>query len=343
MGIFGKILDRRKKSQSAHREAMLSAQRLLEDKLIARGRAVLWEFDRLHSSGEPPTSDLGLEKDNKRKNRYCDVLPFDYNCVRLGQERRYINASFLTSKDSEPAQWAYIATQGPLKSTVEDFWQMVLEQRSTAVLMLTRTTENFHEKCATYFPEKQGSEKTYGIYRVQAASQTELDNDITVRELHLSDGVSGESRRIMHYHYHAWPDHGVPESTEPLRRLSQLLRRTKMEGSPVVHCSAGIGRTGTFCAVDITLRKLLGVDPSDVVAAEKAVDVKRVVTTLRKQRYGMVQNPSQYLFCHQAIKEEIDELLNPTPSKNRLRVGPAQPGSYSFTECMPSGKSSLDQ
>lgn len=74
---------------------------------------------------------------------------------------------------------------------------------------------------------------------MQAASQTELDNDITVRELHLSDGVSGESRRIMHYHYHAWPDHGVPESTEPLRRLSQLLRRTKMEGSPVVHCSAG--------------------------------------------------------------------------------------------------------
>jgi len=74
-------------------------------------QAVLWEFDRLHSSGEPPTSDLGLEKDNKRKNRYCDVLPFDYNCVRLGQERRYINASFLTSKDSEPAQWAYIATQ----------------------------------------------------------------------------------------------------------------------------------------------------------------------------------------------------------------------------------------
>ena len=71
----------------------------------------MWEFDRLHSSGEPPSSELGLEKDNKRKNRYCDVLPFDYNCVTLGKERRYINASFLKSKDSEPAQWSYIATQ----------------------------------------------------------------------------------------------------------------------------------------------------------------------------------------------------------------------------------------
>jgi len=77
------------------------------------------------------------------------------------------------------------------------------------------------------------------MYKVQAVGQTELDNDITVRELLLTDSVTGTRRRIMHYHYHAWPDHGVPESTEPLRRLSQLLRRTKMEGSPVVHCSAG--------------------------------------------------------------------------------------------------------
>ena len=79
----------------------------------------------------------------------------------------------------------------------------------------------------------------YGIYRVRSVAQTELDNDITMRELHLTDSVTGETRRVMHYLYHAWPDHGVPESTEPLRRLSQLLRRTRMEGSPVVHCSAG--------------------------------------------------------------------------------------------------------
>jgi protein tyrosine phosphatase len=74
-------------------------------------QAVLWEFDRLHSMGEPPSSDLGAEQDNKRKNRYCDVLPFDYNCVRLGKEQHYINASFLRSKDNEAAQWAYIAAQ----------------------------------------------------------------------------------------------------------------------------------------------------------------------------------------------------------------------------------------
>jgi protein tyrosine phosphatase len=80
----------------------------------------------------------------------------------------------------------------------------------------------------------------YGIYKVQAVGQTDLDNDITVRELHLTDSVTSTSRRIMHYHYHAWPDHGVPESTGPLRRLSHLLRRTKLEGIPVVHCSAGI-------------------------------------------------------------------------------------------------------
>lgn len=167
----------------------------------------------------------------------------------------------------------------------------------------------------------------YGRFSVATCSSVELDGDITVRELLVTDEDSSEERTVFHYHYHAWPDHGVPRTTAPLRRLSELLRTTKPDAAPVVHCSAGaafptpriselfirsrarladgnalagIGRTGTFCVVDIVLRRLQQMGCKDATEAERAVDIKRVVATLRKQRMGMVQTPGQYLFCHQA-------------------------------------------
>lgn len=328
MGFFGKLLDKRKKSKF-NKEAMRSAQRLLEDKLSARGRAVKYEFDRLRFSNIP-SCDEAAKKENIRRNRYCDVLPYDFNRVHLASGE-YINASYLQSKESDAAQWRYIATQGPLKTGVEDFWQMVFEQESNVIIMLTRTTEKFTEKCASYFSEKARSEERHGVFLVRTTSQSELNGDVTSRELSLVHSKKGITRKVMHYHYHTWPDHGVPDYTDPIRVLSRLLRSTKIEGPPIVHCSAGIGRTGTFCTVDITLHRLLTLDQADQHAAEKAVDVKRVVMSLRKQRYGMVQNPQQYLFCHQAIKEEIDDMLDPGSHLRPVRQSP-QPSQASFSE-----------
>ncbi|KAK9800312.1 hypothetical protein WJX73_000371 [Symbiochloris irregularis] len=304
-----------------------SALRLTDDKLTEDGgKVVLYEFQRQKQKACGSLADA-THPENDGRNRYSDVLAFDDTRVHLqvhdGSD--YVNASHLTSRPGEGPSWHIIATQGPLPTTIEHFWQMVWEQHSAVVVMLTCCVESNHVKCANYFAEDAGKALHSGALRVDTASVHVLDDDIILRELLITprSDPTAPPRRVRHYHYHAWPDRSVPAHAFSLRQLSRNLAThisnsqapgaVDPPGPPVVHCSAGIGRTGVLCTVVIAMLRLRAVEPRDGLACRQAVSVKRIVAALRKQRAGMVQTFEQYRFCYQCIKEELQEQLGQPP------------------------------
>ncbi|CAD7705408.1 unnamed protein product [Ostreobium quekettii] len=279
------------------------------------GRGFAEEYERLAMIAASPQqpSAAASAPGNSSRNRYRNIVPFDFNRVRLAtspEGRDYINASIVRSGGGESPPWCFIASQGPLKGTVEDFWRMALEQRCSAVVMLTRAVERGVEKCAPYFPQARGASSSVGRLQVAVEELRDVSPDITVRSIRVTDRTNGMASVVQHYHYHEWPDHGVPEFTKPLRDLINLLEATGAGRAPIlVHCSAGVGRTGTFCAVYVLLQRLytlLRGGPPSAAQIEKAVDVPGVVARLRRQRVGMVQTVDQYYFCYQAVIQEVE-------------------------------------
>ncbi|KAK9836209.1 hypothetical protein WJX84_005936 [Apatococcus fuscideae] len=238
-----------------------------------------------------------------------------------------------TSPPKTSPSRAYIATQGPLPTTTADFWQMVQEQGTAVIVMLTRHIEDASvPKCASYYPAKVGDSQTFGNFTVAVQAAEDYGTDIRRRRLLLTDMRTGRQREVQHFHYHRWPDHGIPSSTIPIRRLAHILEQgiasaAAPPGPSAIHCSAGIGRTGTFLVVDMMLRRLRGLDPKDVNGGRQAVNIKRIVAALRKERAGMVQSLAQYLFCYRAIKEELDDVI--AGKSNRIAVVPLANGDAS--------------
>ncbi|XP_017898449.1 PREDICTED: receptor-type tyrosine-protein phosphatase F isoform X8 [Capra hircus] len=232
---------------------------------------------------------------NKPKNRYANVIAYDHSRVILtsidgvpGSD--YINANYI---DGYRKQNAYIATQGPLPETMGDFWRMVWEQRTATVVMMTRLEEKSRVKCDQYWPAR-GTE-TYGLIQVTLLDTVELAT-YTVRTFALYKSGSSEKRELRQFQFMAWPDHGVPEYPTP---ILAFLRRVKAcnpldAGPMVVHCSAGVGRTGCFIVIDAMLERM---------KHEKTVDVYGHVTCMRAQRNYMVQTEDQYVFIHEALLE----------------------------------------
>ena len=302
-------------AMTSEANVLSKAKSALESKLTELmgegGRRFAAEYDRLSRLGTSSRYTSTHAMANAQKNRYRNIVPYDFNRVLMGPDGRdYINASVLRSPNDEVPSWCFIASQGPLRSTVEDFWRMVLEQGSSAVVMLTRTVERQAEKCAPYFPDLKGDECVFGRFHVLVEDLREVSVDITVRTLRVTENRTGDFAVMEHYHYHEWPDHGVPEYTKPLRDLITLLEsRGAMRWPVLVHCSAGIGRTGTFCAVYVLLRRLLHLLKTKDASMEqikKSVDIAGVVARLRKQRMGMVQTIDQYYFCYQAVMQELE-------------------------------------
>ncbi|XP_069864280.1 receptor-type tyrosine-protein phosphatase S [Dipodomys merriami] len=234
---------------------------------------------------------------NKPKNRYANVIAYDHSRVILqpieglvGSD--YINANYV---DGYRRQNAYIATQGPLPETFGDFWRMVWEQRSATIVMMTRLEEKSRIKCDQYWPNR-GTE-TYGFIQVTLLDTIELAT-FCVRTFSLHKNGSSEKREVRHFQFTAWPDHGVPEYPTP---FLAFLRRVKTCNPPdagpiVVHCSAGVGRTGCFIVIDAMLER---------IRPEKTVDVYGHVTLMRSQRNYMVQTEDQYSFIHEALLEAV--------------------------------------
>uniref|UniRef100_A0A3B3BJR2 Tyrosine-protein phosphatase non-receptor type n=1 Tax=Oryzias melastigma TaxID=30732 RepID=A0A3B3BJR2_ORYME len=194
--------------------------------------------------------------ENKNLNRYRDVSPYDHSRVKLkDSENDYINASLVTE---EEAQRSYILSQGPLCYTCGHFWLMIWEQRSKAVIMLNRVIEKGSEKCAQYWPTKEESQMSFADTGFDVKLLSEEDQSyFTVRVLELHNTKTMERREIYHFHYTTWPDFGVPESPASFLNFLFKVRESGSlsteHGPPVVHCSAGIGRSGTFALVDTCL------------------------------------------------------------------------------------------
>ncbi|KAG2453523.1 hypothetical protein HYH02_001743 [Chlamydomonas schloesseri] len=287
------------------------------EQLLANDQSLLsQEYNSLLECDVLETVEAAEHTNNAGKNRYVNVLPFDYNRVKISGEdgQDYINASLVQSAAEETPSWCYIAAQGPLASTVDDFWKMVFENNCSILIMLTRTVENNHIKCADYFNQRPGETAKFGSYRVTTTDVQEVSPDITKRTLQLKLYTTQEVHEVTHYHYHRWPDFGVPESTEPIRKLIKLLYQTRREReTTVVHCSAGIGRTGTLMAIDVILRRLWAMaEAGTAVTAEDvttAVELPAVVHTLRRQRKGMVQTLEQYFFCYEALLQEMEDSM----------------------------------
>ncbi|XP_051809694.1 receptor-type tyrosine-protein phosphatase F isoform X15 [Acanthochromis polyacanthus] len=245
---------------------------------------------------------------NKPKNRYANVIAYDHSRVVLtsvdavpGSD--YINANYI---DGYRKQNAYIATQGPLPETLSDFWRMVWEQRSSTIIMMTRLEEKSRVKCDQYWPSR-GTE-TYGMIQVTMLDTVELAT-YSVRTFALYKNGSSEKREVRQFQFMAWPDHGVPEYPTP---ILAFLRRVKACNPPdagpmVVHCSAGVGRTGCFIVIDAMLERM---------KHEKSVDIYGHVTCMRAQRNYMVQTEDQYIFIHEALLEAATCGNTEVPARN---------------------------
>ncbi|XP_034191139.1 tyrosine-protein phosphatase non-receptor type 7 isoform X1 [Osmia lignaria lignaria] len=224
------------------------------------------------------------------KNRYCSVLPNPQSRVVLPGSSddplsSYINANYIRGYDGEDAR--YIATQGPLSHTVADFWKMVWADKVSVVVMITKLHEAAKTKCEAYFPQDKNG-------RVQAGNFTIIANSIdtrdgyTIRDLELR--CEGERRHVQHYWYDSWPDHAVPQAADTLVSLAAEVN--SLPGPVVVHCSAGIGRTGCFIALATGMTQLL---------RDGNVDVLGILCQMRYDRGGMVQTAEQYEFVHRAL------------------------------------------
>uniref|UniRef100_A0A8C4SHE2 Receptor-type tyrosine-protein phosphatase F n=1 Tax=Erpetoichthys calabaricus TaxID=27687 RepID=A0A8C4SHE2_ERPCA len=245
---------------------------------------------------------------NKPKNRYANVIAYDHSRVILtsvdgvpGSD--YINANYI---DGYRKQNAYIATQGPLPETLSDFWRMVWEQRTSTIVMMTRLEEKSRVKCDQYWPSR-GTE-TYGMIQVTTLDTVELAT-YSVRTFALYKNGSSEKREVRQFQFMAWPDHGVPEYPTP---ILAFLRRVKAcnptdAGPMVVHCSAGVGRTGCFIVIDAMLERM---------KHEKSVDIYGHVTCMRAQRNYMVQTEDQYIFIHEALLEAATCGNTEVPARN---------------------------
>ncbi|KFW63346.1 Tyrosine-protein phosphatase non-receptor type 2, partial [Pygoscelis adeliae] len=237
--------------------------------------------------------------ENRNRNRYRDVSPYDHSRVKLqNTENDYINASLVVI---EEALRYYILTQGPLPNTCCHFWLMVWQQQTKAVVMLNRIVEKESVKCAQYWPTKEEEVMTFSEtgFRVRLVSE-DVKSYYTVHLLQLENINSGESRMIFHFHYTTWPDFGVPESPASFLNFLFKVRESGSlspeHGPAVVHCSAGIGRSGTFSLVDTCLVLMEKKDPF-------SVDIKKVLLDMRKYRMGLIQTPDQLRFSYMAVIE----------------------------------------
>ncbi|XP_026091292.1 receptor-type tyrosine-protein phosphatase S isoform X32 [Carassius auratus] len=236
---------------------------------------------------------------NKFKNRLVNIMPYESTRVCLQPIRGlegsdYINSSFI---DGYRQQKAYIATQGPLAETTEDFWRMLWENNSTIVVMLTKLREMGREKCHQYWPAERSARYQYFV--VDPMAEYNMPQYI-LREFKVTDARDGQSRTVRQFQFTDWPEQGVPKSGEGFIDFIGQVHKTKeqfgQDGPISVHCSAGVGRTGVFITLSIVLERM---------RYEGVVDIFQTVKMLRTQRPAMVQTEDEYQFCYQAALEYL--------------------------------------
>uniref|UniRef100_A0A8C6U284 protein-tyrosine-phosphatase n=1 Tax=Neogobius melanostomus TaxID=47308 RepID=A0A8C6U284_9GOBI len=281
--------------EAAAKEYLLSAGRPLTRHEL---REIINNTHKLHAEfAEIPMNFIDPKEldipNHGTKNRYKTILPNPHSRVLLKSRNcidllgSYINANYVRGYLGD--ERAYIATQGPMVNTVNDFWQMAWQEESPVIVMITKLKEK-NEKCVLYWPEKRG---IYGKVEVLVNNVRESEH-YTTRSLTLKCG--NQTRSLQHYWYTSWPDHKTPDSAMPLLELMTDVesdrRSSAAMGPVIVHCSAGLGRTGCFIATTIGCRQL---------QLEGVVDVLSITCQLRADRGGMIQTGEQYEFVHHAL------------------------------------------
>ncbi|XP_053462739.1 receptor-type tyrosine-protein phosphatase C isoform X2 [Nycticebus coucang] len=317
LAVLYKIYDLRKKrsrNSDEHQELVerddekqlmnvepIHADVLLETykrKIADEGRLFLAEFQSIpRVFSKFPIKDA-RKSFNQNKNRYVDILPYDYNRVELSEINgdvgsNYINASYIDGF-KEPKK--YIAAQGPRDETVDDFWRMIWEQKATVIVMVTRCEEGNRNKCAEYWPSMEEGTRAFGDVVVKINEHKRCP-DYIIQKLNVTNKKEkATGREVTHIQFTSWPDHGVPDDPHLLLKLRRRVNAFSnfFSGPVVVHCSAGVGRTGTYIGIDAMLEGL---------EAENKVDVYGYVVKLRRQRCLMVQVEAQYILIHQALVE----------------------------------------
>ncbi|XP_008295253.1 receptor-type tyrosine-protein phosphatase beta [Stegastes partitus] len=272
------------------------------------------EFEDLKDVGRNQTMDVARLPENRGKNRYNNILPYDSTRVKLSYLEDdpcsdYINASYIPGNNYRRE---YIATQGPLPGTKDDFWRMVWEHGVYNVVMVTQCVEKGRVKCDQYWPADR-EPLYYGDLVIQMLSESVLP-EWTIREFKItSESGCSYPRVLRHFHYTVWPDHGVPESTQSLIQFVRTVRdyvdRSPSTGATVVHCSAGVGRTGTFIALDRVLQQL---------DSKGTIDLYGCVFDLRLHRQHMVQTECQYSFLHQCVRDVLRARKHRSEQENPL-------------------------
>ncbi|KAI0209896.1 Receptor-type tyrosine-protein phosphatase T [Lamellibrachia satsuma] len=229
------------------------------------------------------------------KNRYRNLWTYDHNRVLLDTDddnpTDYINASHITGYNRR----VYVASQGPIRTTVSDMWRLIWQLKTNRVVMLTKLSDCGMNICELYWPSKTGGRKEYGKFRVTTLS-CDIYSDYTIRTFLVT--CQGHDRKITHFHFTSWVDEGVPKSTYPLLAFRRLVRSfdDHNTGPIIVHCSGGVGRTGTFIALDSLL---------DQGQADGQVDVFSFACHLRTERMDMVETQEQYVFLHHALLDGL--------------------------------------
>ncbi|XP_050299901.1 tyrosine-protein phosphatase non-receptor type 9 isoform X2 [Anthonomus grandis grandis] len=276
-----------------------------------RGRSgLVQEYAEIRARLPEGSFNVAKSRCNLPKNRYTDVLCYDHSRVVLSEidcdkDSDYIHANFV---DGYKQKNAFINTQGPLAKTTPEFWRMIWEQHTLVIVMTTRVMERGRPKCHQYWESEKGAEVTYGHFLVKTLD-IETDPNYTVTTISLTNKKTEETREVSHWQFTSWPDYGVPSSAKAMLEFLERVRRQQAamvnnlgdtwaghpRGPPiVVHCSAGIGRTGTFCTLDICISRLEDVG---------TVDIRGTVERIRAQRAYSIQMPDQYIFCHLALIE----------------------------------------
>ncbi|XP_022067914.2 receptor-type tyrosine-protein phosphatase beta [Acanthochromis polyacanthus] len=294
--------------KAAHFESHLSKLQADSNYLLSE------EFEDLKDVGRNQTMDVARLPENRGKNRYNNILPYDSTRVKLSYLEDdpcsdYINASYIPGNNYRRE---YIATQGPLPGTKDDFWRMVWEHGVYNVVMVTQCVEKGRVKCDQYWPADR-EPLYYGDLVIQMLSESVLP-EWTIREFKItSESGCTYPRVLRHFHYTVWPDHGVPESTQSLIQFVRTVRdyvdRSPSTGATVVHCSAGVGRTGTFIALDRVLQQL---------DSKGTIDLYGCVFDLRLHRQHMVQTECQYAFLHQCVRDVLRARKHRSEQENPL-------------------------
>ncbi|KAH0919968.1 hypothetical protein HID58_027628 [Brassica napus] len=305
-----------------HQALKILREKISDPDSIAREFANL-QANRMLASDMLRSSTVAINSVNYEKNRYTDVVPFDNNRVILNpcKDSRssadgYVNASLIktTSSSASESVSEFIATQGPLPHTIEDFWEMVIQQHCPVIVMLTRLVDNYKTvKCGDYFPAED-KPREFGNISVKTKWVKTTDAALLLRNLEVNHKETEDQQpmSVLHIQYAEWPDHGVPKDTVAARGILKRLYQVPPSLGPIiVHCSAGIGRTGTYCAIHNTIQRILVGDMS-------ALDLAKTVTMFRRQRNGMVQTMDQYFFCYNAIVDELGDLTAGTNAGTRV-------------------------